>query len=369
MHTGTTTRISVNNVCGPAIPVRSGVRQGCPLAPLLFLGVIEIFHRYSSHFLPGFPISRTQRRLMACYADDVTIFLNSDQELQKASHVLLSFAAVSGEHPNWAKCAILPFNIPPASVTYAGSIPIRGEEEFERILGIHVGLSGRSEVTWERAQTQIERSASFLANLHASSTCRKNLSNIFLNSTLSFPGRFQPPPDPSIHAIDAVVGNLLSSSKFREEGRSTRLLTNSTIYNKVEHGGLGAIRPSTQILALNAQRALRRFSHLPNATVARELVPIPFGLHGFMLHKDFPSVLPDSVPAQLREEVKALAKLNLTILPPRPEFWCILAEPVPYNRFLLKSDDRPFGRLKDEVLRRRYALVTSSDATRLEPDV
>ncbi|CAI5475064.1 unnamed protein product [Closterium sp. Yama58-4] len=208
MHTGTTTWISVNNLCGPAIPVRSGVRQGCPLAPLLFLGVIEIFHRYSSHFLPGFPISRTQHRLMACYADDVTIFLNSDQELQTASHILLSFAAVSGEHPNRAKCAILPFNIPPASVTYAGSIPIRGEADFERILGIHVGLSGRSEVTWERAQTQISRSASFLANLHASSTCRKNLSNIFLNSTLSFPGRFQPPPDPSIHAIDAVPADM-----------------------------------------------------------------------------------------------------------------------------------------------------------------
>ncbi|CAI5462252.1 unnamed protein product [Closterium sp. Yama58-4] len=53
MHTGTTTRISVNNLCGQPIQVRSGVRQGCPLAPLLFLCVIEIFHRYASCFLPG----------------------------------------------------------------------------------------------------------------------------------------------------------------------------------------------------------------------------------------------------------------------------------------------------------------------------
>ncbi|CAI6008611.1 unnamed protein product [Closterium sp. NIES-65] len=34
MHSGTTTRISVNNFCGPSIPVITGVRQGCPLAPL-----------------------------------------------------------------------------------------------------------------------------------------------------------------------------------------------------------------------------------------------------------------------------------------------------------------------------------------------
>ncbi|CAI6012836.1 unnamed protein product [Closterium sp. NIES-65] len=48
------------------------------------------------------PVFLNWRRLMACYADDVTIFLNSDKELQMASHVLLSFAAVSGEYPNWA---------------------------------------------------------------------------------------------------------------------------------------------------------------------------------------------------------------------------------------------------------------------------
>ncbi|CAI5478223.1 unnamed protein product [Closterium sp. Yama58-4] len=350
MHTNTTTKISVNNFCGPAIPVRSGVRQGCPLAPLLFLCVIEVFHRYASHFLPSFPISCTQRRLMSCYADDVTIFLNSDKKLQKASHVLLSFAAVSGEYPNRAKCALIPFNIPPSAITYAGAIPIRGESEFERILGIYVGQSGRSDVTWERTQTQIKKTANFLANLHASSSCRKNLSNIFLNSALTFPGRFQPPPPtPSIQAIDAVVGNLLSSSKYQAEGRTHRLLAHNTIYNRVEHGGLGAIRPTTQILALNAQRALRRFSHLPNAAVARELVPIPFGLHGFLLHKDFLAALPDAVPTRLRQEVRSLTSLSLNVLPPRPEFWCILAELVPFNPLLCKEDGRPFGRLKDEA--------------------
>ncbi|CAI5477045.1 unnamed protein product [Closterium sp. Yama58-4] len=236
MHYGTTTRISVNNFCGPPIPVRTGVRQGCPLAPLLFLCVIEVFHRYSSCFLPGFPISRTQRRLMACYADDITFFLNSDEELRVASHALLSFASVSGEHPNWAKCSLIPFNFAPSDITRAGDIPIRLPSEFERILG-----------------------------------------------------RFQPPPSPTTRALDDTVGNFLSASKFKSAGRTTRLLTHTVLYNKVEHGGLGAIRPSAQIKALNIQRALRRFSPHPSA--------------------------PPSTPSRFREEVKCLLELELETFP------------------------------------------------------
>ncbi|CAI5462754.1 unnamed protein product [Closterium sp. Yama58-4] len=57
MHSDTNTRISVNNMLGPNFPVRTGVRQGCPLAPLLFVCVTEIFHRYMSLFLPGFALS------------------------------------------------------------------------------------------------------------------------------------------------------------------------------------------------------------------------------------------------------------------------------------------------------------------------
>ncbi|CAI6000988.1 unnamed protein product [Closterium sp. NIES-65] len=348
MHTGTSTRISVNNFCGPSIPVRSGVRQGCPLAPLLFLCVIEVFHRHASCFLPGFPISRTQRRLMACYADDITIFLNSDVELQKASHALLSFASVLGEYPNWSKCSLIPFNFRSDDILHAGDIPIRQPAEFERILGIFVGSSGDTSRTWECALAKVKGSANLLANLHATASCRKNLASEQLNSVLTFPGRFQPPPSPTTKALDATVGNFLSSSKFRSAGRTTRLLTHAVIYNKVEHGGLGAIRPSAQIKALNAQRALRRFSPLPDSAVARSCVPLPFGLHGFLLHKDFISALPPTVPIRLQEEVRCLLQLPLDISPPRLEFWCILAEPVPFNRFILNKDGRPFGRLQHE---------------------
>ncbi|CAI5977365.1 unnamed protein product [Closterium sp. NIES-65] len=348
MHSGTSTCISVNNMCGPPIPVLTGVRQGCPLAPLLFLCVVEMFHRYASGFLPGFPFSPTQRRLMACYADDVTIFLNSDKELRLASHALLSFASVSGEHPNWAKCSLIPFNVDPASITRAGDIPIRHVSEFERILGIFVGSSGQTDVTWNLALSKVKRSANLLSHLHATSSCRKLLASENLNSTLTFPARFQPPPSPTSKALDDAVGNFLSASKYVSAGRTTRLLTHTVLYNKLEHGGLGAIRPSIQIKALNIQRALRRLSPLPDASVARTCVPIPFGLHSFLAHPDLVPAIPPSTPIRVREEVSCLLEALLEVSSPRQEFWCLLAEPVPFNRFIVKADGRPFGRLKEE---------------------
>ncbi|CAI5505781.1 unnamed protein product [Closterium sp. Naga37s-1] len=69
------------------------------------------------------------RRLMACYADDVTLFLTSDTELGLAVILLGVFGSVSGEVPNWNKCSIIPFNISPTDLAHAGPIPVRAPSE------------------------------------------------------------------------------------------------------------------------------------------------------------------------------------------------------------------------------------------------
>ncbi|CAI5469587.1 unnamed protein product [Closterium sp. Yama58-4] len=260
MHTNTSTRISVNNLAGPTFPVRTGVRQGCPLAPLLFVCVIEIFQRYLSLFLPGFPLSTTQRRLIACYADDVTIFLSSVRELGTTLIHLRTFAAVSGEHPNWNKCSIIPFFIAPEQIILAGPIPIRTPQEAERILSVYVEQAQPGATTWSMTLSRVQRTAKLLAALRATATCRKSLASVFLNSILSFPGRFQTPSSDIIQRLDVLVGNFLSSSCFKEHGLAVRLIPNRLLYNSTRHGGLGAIAPSTQIRALASHRALRRLA-------------------------------------------------------------------------------------------------------------
>ncbi|CAI5460480.1 unnamed protein product [Closterium sp. Yama58-4] len=119
------------------------------------------------------------------------------------------------------------------------------------------------------AGNTLQRMAKFLAALRATTTCHKTLASVFLNSILSFPGRFQPPTPDIIKWLDVTVGNFLSSSRFKEYDLGVRLIPNCLLYNSIHHGGLGAIAPSTQIRALATQHALRHFGASPSEEVAR----------------------------------------------------------------------------------------------------
>ena len=77
LHTSTTTQLYVNGSLGPDTLLASGVRQGCPIAPQLFIWAIELFHRFISSVLPAFRISPHTSIRLSCYADDITIYFEN----------------------------------------------------------------------------------------------------------------------------------------------------------------------------------------------------------------------------------------------------------------------------------------------------
>ena len=84
-------------------PLEMGVRQGCPLSPLLYATVAEILLDTIEHRCP--------KALALCYADDTALVLNNFwQEAPVLQQLFQEFAEVSGLHLNLRKCVVIPLD-------------------------------------------------------------------------------------------------------------------------------------------------------------------------------------------------------------------------------------------------------------------
>ena len=80
------------------LPAKSGVRQGCPLSPYLFIVYVEIldsaFRRDKS--IRGINIMGVECKISQ-YADDTTLILDgSTCSIEKALEILDNFMVISG---------------------------------------------------------------------------------------------------------------------------------------------------------------------------------------------------------------------------------------------------------------------------------
>jgi hypothetical protein len=78
LHKDSTAQIIINGFLYDTFDIQSGVRQGCPWAPFLFLIGIEFLAcaLRSDASLEGLLLSNGERILYSGYADDTTLFVS-----------------------------------------------------------------------------------------------------------------------------------------------------------------------------------------------------------------------------------------------------------------------------------------------------
>uniref|UniRef100_A0A2D4ETS0 Reverse transcriptase domain-containing protein n=1 Tax=Micrurus corallinus TaxID=54390 RepID=A0A2D4ETS0_MICCO len=81
IYSGQRARIVVNREMTPNIEIGKGVRQGCPLSPLLFILSLEILHRRirSNLKIKGLKIKGEEFKLQA-FSDDMVFFFEDPLE-------------------------------------------------------------------------------------------------------------------------------------------------------------------------------------------------------------------------------------------------------------------------------------------------
>ncbi|CAI7927414.1 unnamed protein product [Closterium sp. NIES-54] len=103
LHRDVHTRLCVNGWVGEKIKMRKGVRQGCPLAPYLFLCAVEPLSCLVEEQNLGIGEDGCERLAYIGYAYDTTVLLEGKHQLKMAKQVLKEFAEVSGPNVNKGK--------------------------------------------------------------------------------------------------------------------------------------------------------------------------------------------------------------------------------------------------------------------------
>ena len=121
------------------IAVRSGIRQGCPLAPLLFLLVVELLGLaiHQDPRLRGLPVPGDTgvRHLFSAFVDDSTLFLERADQLESALRLVHRFGERSGLHAQPTNNLLIFLNTAVRLVQYRG-ILVLPPAETTRVLGL-----------------------------------------------------------------------------------------------------------------------------------------------------------------------------------------------------------------------------------------
>jgi len=113
--TGTRARAMVNGHVSTPAASAAGVRQGCPLAPLLYLFVAQALQRLLK--ARGIGIDIAGRRLAALqYADDAEALLPSLAQVPHFISAMQTFGDATGQHLHHGKTELLPIGNVPAAL-------------------------------------------------------------------------------------------------------------------------------------------------------------------------------------------------------------------------------------------------------------
>ena len=104
--------IKVDGRMGDKVHPTIGVKQGCPLSPLLFGLFMDALEHYLAEHAPGAGVDLAVGFIVALlmYADDITLLATSEQDLQRLLDALHAFCGDMGMQISLEKTKIVVFN-------------------------------------------------------------------------------------------------------------------------------------------------------------------------------------------------------------------------------------------------------------------
>ncbi|CAM6108675.1 unnamed protein product [Calypogeia fissa] len=112
LYRDTPSFILINGHPAPTFTLGRGVRQGCPLAPLLYalttqpLMALLLAHQ-AAGILKGWPVTETDAPFFLLFANDLIVFIPESQVFwNNLLEAIQVFCKASGNRINWTKCQV-----------------------------------------------------------------------------------------------------------------------------------------------------------------------------------------------------------------------------------------------------------------------
>ncbi|CAI5528544.1 unnamed protein product [Closterium sp. Naga37s-1] len=287
LHKETRTRLLINGWKSDALEVVSGVRQGYPLAPYLFICAVEPLAQEAAKRQLGIISDSGWRLPYLGYADDTTLLLQGREQIAKAGKLQRYFENISGLATNKEKSVVMPLG------RNLGSRPWRpdgfkwaGADDAERLLGVWITASGNCKPTWDKTLTRLLGELAKWELKFLTIMARAVVINGYITPIVVFQAQVYPPPEDVWRRITKLIHNFLSGNKASAEGCFI-LWGRDTIFAERREGGIGVRDPGILLACLAARRTGLLLTETMDFKRDMMLAAagLPLGLDTFLSHE------------------------------------------------------------------------------------
>ena len=245
IYTAISSMVINNGWLSSSFPLQRGVRQGCPLSPLLYCLVVETLgqaiRRDSSIKGIQIPGSNNKQCKVSQYADDTTLILANDYSITRAFNLINVFERGSGSKLNPKKTEGL--WIGSYAGRTSGPVNITWVADKLKILGVYLGNANLEQANWADRVTKLETRLNLWRTRTLSLKGKSMIINTLGASGLWYTATVVNMPDWVHTRVSKAIWDFLWNGK-------TELVKRDTCRLPWQHGGLSVVNPLEKSRAL-----------------------------------------------------------------------------------------------------------------------